>query len=260
MNTARIPRILKRLWVNRSHLPKSQIRPCRVCQQNTLHLALGEGDESIICITCRSNLRYGLLAEEIRKIDLKNKTIVEFDPGSPLKKLLAGSGAKYIRTYYSETDKPGGQRADGAQCEDMTRLSFADNSVDLFISSDVLEHIPNVEKAFGEIHRTLKPGGQHIFTVPQFVVETTGPLTYRLKHYTHPTQARAKITEGKVKHLLEPEFHGDPLRPSGGILTFWNFGTDAIEFSNSLSQLKTSILKGPEGEDQRLIFVSQKRT
>lgn len=50
--------------------------------------------------------------------------------------------------------------------EDLSRLSYADGSFDLVLTSETLEHVPDWERALGEIRRVLVPGGRHIFTVP----------------------------------------------------------------------------------------------
>ena len=50
--------------------------------------------------------------------------------------------------------------------EDLMRLSFGDESFDLVVTSDTLEHVPDPMRAFREVHRVLRPGGHHVFTVP----------------------------------------------------------------------------------------------
>lgn len=45
-------------------------------------------------------------------------------------------------------------------------MPFPDESLDVVISEDVLEHIENFMEAYAEIKRVLRPGGVHIFTVP----------------------------------------------------------------------------------------------
>ena len=50
--------------------------------------------------------------------------------------------------------------------EDITKISFPDNSFDVIFCSHVLEHIPDDLKAMGELYRVLKPGGLAILAVP----------------------------------------------------------------------------------------------
>ena len=54
----------------------------------------------------------------------------------------------------------------GHRCEDLENLTFDDETFDLFITQDVMEHIFDSAKTFKEIARVLKPGGAHIFTAP----------------------------------------------------------------------------------------------
>ena len=51
---------------------------------------------------------------------------------------------------------------------DALRLPFADSSFDKIICSEVLEHIPDYEKALEEITRLLKPGGTLAISVPRY--------------------------------------------------------------------------------------------
>ncbi|MFZ2545282.1 MAG: class I SAM-dependent methyltransferase [Candidatus Saccharimonadales bacterium] len=50
--------------------------------------------------------------------------------------------------------------------ENLEMLTYKDNSFDLILTSDTLEHVPDVRIALKEIRRVLKPGGRHIFTIP----------------------------------------------------------------------------------------------
>lgn len=97
--------------------------------------------------------------------------------------------------------------------EDVTGLSFADNTIDAIVSFDVLEHVPDYGAALAEFARVLKPGGVCVATFPF----TDGPETV----------VRARLdANGAIEHLLEPEYHGDPI--SGGVLCFYHFGWDLL--------------------------------
>ena len=46
-------------------------------------------------------------------------------------------------------------------------LPFADNTFDAVICSEVLEHVPVVDKVLKEINRVLRPGGRLVISVPR---------------------------------------------------------------------------------------------
>jgi SAM-dependent methyltransferase len=50
--------------------------------------------------------------------------------------------------------------------EDLTRLTYASATFDLVLTSETLEHVPDLAAALRELRRVLVPGGLHIFTVP----------------------------------------------------------------------------------------------
>jgi len=56
------------------------------------------------------------------------------------------------------------------------RLMFKDDTFDVALMIEVLEHIPHPEKAIKEVYRVLKPGGKLIITAPNklFPFETHG--------------------------------------------------------------------------------------
>ena len=54
---------------------------------------------------------------------------------------------------------------------DVTRLPFADACFDLVVCSEVLEHIPDHQKAMREIIRVLKPGHPLVVSVPRYLPE-----------------------------------------------------------------------------------------
>jgi SAM-dependent methyltransferase len=54
---------------------------------------------------------------------------------------------------------------------DATRMPFADDSFDIVIAAEVLEHIPADQAAMTEIARVLRPGGVAAVTVPAWLPE-----------------------------------------------------------------------------------------
>jgi ubiquinone/menaquinone biosynthesis C-methylase UbiE len=54
---------------------------------------------------------------------------------------------------------------------DATAMPFADDSIDVVIAAEVLEHIPADQRAMNEIARVLRPGGTVAATVPAWLPE-----------------------------------------------------------------------------------------
>lgn len=109
----------------------------------------------------------------------------------------------------------GQPNANGIRHEDMTQLSFEDESFDAVISLDVLEHIPDFQKAFREAARVLAPGGKLIWSAP-FVDELA------VNHI------RARVENGEIVHLVPPEYHGDPVT-NEGVLCYQHFGWEVLD-------------------------------
>lgn len=119
----------------------------------------------------------------------------------------------------------------GFRCENLERLTFPDNSFDLFLTQDVLEHVLDPGAAFREIGRVLKPGGAHIFTVP---------IVNKFK----PSERRAiQLETGGVQHLKEPKYHGNPMNTAEGSLVTVDWGYDIASFVQEESGLSTIIIQ-----------------
>jgi SAM-dependent methyltransferase len=125
------------------------------------------------------------------------------------------SNSTYICSEYFGTTHQSGSFVGAVMHQDLMTLSLETESVDLVISSDVFEHIPDPYKAHGQVFRVLRPGGRHVFTVPFYQTECLDEL-------------RAGFDlEGKLTHYKEPLFHGDPLREEGA-LVFTIFGLEML--------------------------------
>ncbi len=134
----------------------------------------------------------------------------------------------YIGSQYFPNGIPG-ETIRGWRCENLEKLTFADCSIDLHVTQDVLEHIFNPAATFREIARTLRPGGMHIFTVP-------------LVNKERPTEVCAELSpDGTVKHFGEPEYHGNQVSEKGSLVTR-RWGYDICEFIFRASGLFTEMV------------------
>ena len=100
--------------------------------------------------------------------------------------------------------------------EDLQNLSLPDGAFDIVSTNEVLEHVPSIDSALEEIARVLRPGGWHIGTVPFYYFYEKGERRAILDGY------------GDIVHLLEPQYHGDPMN-EGGVLVFEIPAWDIIE-------------------------------
>ena len=128
----------------------------------------------------------------------------------------------YVCSEYFGEKYKSGSLVDGILHQDLQNLSFPDNSFDVIISSEVFEHIPNAYLAFQEIHRVLKPGGRHIFTIP-----------FDARGFTDIVKA-IMDEQGNIQYLAEPEYHEDPIRQEDGILVYQIFSLEMLVKLNKL--------------------------
>ncbi len=166
-------------------------------------------------------------------------TYVAQSTGPLVSALARLEGARFSEFFH---DVPLGGSWNGIRCEDLQALSFADASLDLVISQDVLEHVREPKRAFGEIWRTLKPGGLHIFSVPCDLAKKT--------------VTRVAVVDGVEVFHHPPVYHEDTIR---GGLVYTDFGSDLLD--NLVAQgLPTEIHWFRENELQKFsyIFISTK--
>lgn len=89
--------------------------------------------------------------------------------------------------------------------EDLTALSFDNEIFELVTTNEVLEHVPSIDNALTEIRRVLKPGGWHIGTCP-FVYGASTSIV------------KARLENGQIVELAEPEYHGNPMSATGSLV------------------------------------------
>ena len=102
---------------------------------------------------------------------------------------------KLSSSDYLPGSEPGSTKG-GVRSEDLTRLTYADASFDLVLTSETLEDVARLEVALSEIRRVLAPGGRHIFTIPQLpqvsktfarsIVLADGSIDHRAPCICHP--------------------------------------------------------------------------
>jgi SAM-dependent methyltransferase len=89
----------------------------------------------------------------------------------------------------------------------LEQQDFSNEEFDIFISLDVMEHVFDPKQVIKEIYRTLKSGGVAIMTFPISNSEAEA------------WKPRSVMKNGQVEHLLDPQFHGNPIDPNGSLVT-----------------------------------------
>ena len=163
------PRLAKRVKLKLRNiymrLPKNVA--CNICGWSGRHLASDSWHEHAVCWKCRSQVRHRLLVDALQFIpglSLKEladgKRILHFAPEGLTTPLFMPRAATYKTADFMRDDVD-------AQLDLTNMPSQADNSVDLLICCDVLEHVPDHVQGMREMFRVLAPGGTAILTVPQ---------------------------------------------------------------------------------------------
>lgn len=102
--------------------------------------------------------------------------------------------------------------------QDLSALTFADASFDLVICNELFEHVRELERAFAEIARVLRPAGRLLATCPLAFGQQASIIKAR---YDPDRQA--------VQLIGDAEYHGDPIRPESGSLVYQIPGWDVLE-------------------------------
>lgn len=199
---------------------------CPLCRARTLFYLKGSWIRAHLrCGRCDSRPRQRALIEVLGREfpHWRGARIHESSPGFPTLGFFRRECAEYTASH-CYPDVPRGGWRDRCRSETLEAQTFEDASFDLVITQDVMEHVLDPARAFAEIARTLRPGGAHVFTVPWF--------------YWQPTVIRARPgADGRIEHLLPPEYHGNPL--GGGSLVVTDWGRDLLQIVDGCAATTT---------------------
>ncbi len=159
------------------------------------------------CESCGNNLRSMVLAKAIlsrleeaeplkvvaRRFRNRNLKILEINEAGNLTQFLKVFPRHKLVTYPES---------------DMTKLSFENETWDLVIHSETLEHVPDPHAGLRECRRILKRNGACIFTVPVIV---------------------DRMTRSRVG--LQASYHGDPDKPTEDYRVVTEFGANVWTYA-----------------------------
>lgn len=219
---------------------------CNVCGKKThfFYQDVALWRESLNCEHCRTTSRYRSITQGVLRAiseltgnkafslatlprtNKKKLRVYDTQPpfyyepcAYPLPDLLKATGWIEVELSQYKPKRPMGKvLAKGVTNQNLECLTFADESLDIVITSDVMEHVLLDDRAHREIYRVLKPSGIYIFTVPH-------------NRAWGETLIRVQITDpddpSKDVHLLEPEYHGDTNSDEGAcVLAYRTYGKD----------------------------------
>jgi SAM-dependent methyltransferase len=228
---------------------------CLTCDHRTLFVETGPWlANEYLCVRCHSMPRWRALIRVLntRFTDWRSVRIHEAGASGLATEKIRREATNYSGSRYLVPDVPRGELVGNVSCQDLEGLTFPDESFDLFITQDVMEHVLRPDRAFAEIARVLRPGGAHVFTVPM--------------RRGAPTLVRAVPSGEGIEYLLPAEYHGGPGNPERSLVVHeWGDG-DFAGYVSDHGGLTTEIIElhnrklgldGSPGHPQQ-VFVSRK--
>ncbi len=206
--------------------------------------------ETVNCPNTYFNMRMRAAIHAVLAMEIDtNAAAYLMEQKTPLYRFLKERFPRMVSSEYLGDDVPlGGYDGDGLRNEDATRLTFRSEEFDFIMSFEVLEHVPDYRRALSEARRVLHPGGRFYFTAP-FLYDSQAHLI------------RATLEGDEVVHLMEPEYHGDPVTDQG-ILCFQTFGWSLLDelkaagFASAEALVFDQMEFGYWAEDPVLVFVA----
>lgn len=213
--------------------------------------------------SCGSNGRMRMILNVINSVDIKRSDrLVILERLTPLYQILYKKfknliGCEYFGPIHSFGELVNVNGMD-IRNEDCMNLSFEDQSIDVFMHFDVLEHLPDARRGLEEIFRVLSKGGQMIFTCPFF-------------HNLEKNIIRSEIINGKLINYLPNGYHGNPLtnegclvyiHPSWEIIDWlYEIGFEKVKFAINYSPVESIFSNGcpyPDGHMWPVTFLGVK--
>jgi LPS sulfotransferase NodH len=216
---------------------------CPICEREVRFLATSDKPmpaqlhgrwfrNELRCSHCKSPPRERAIAQVLEEArpGWRGLAIHESSPGGwAFSAKLRRECAGYVPTQFDPSFPFGQMHPSGRwRNETLEAQTFADESFDIVIAQDVFEHLFDPARAAAEIARTLRPGGLCLMTVP--VVR---------RH--EPSQRRAALVAGELRHLLPEQYHGNPVGDGRSLVTV-DWGYDIGPYLSAASGLNFALL------------------
>jgi len=186
--------------------------------------------QGIRCRRCKVRLRGMAIAYGMMKYENYNGLFKDFVKKRKIqkKKILEINEAGWLTQYFNQI--PGHVLAKYPEV-DMQKMPYTDNSFDVVVHSDTLEHVNDPLAALKECQRVLVPGGFCIFTIPMVIDRLT-----------------------KSRSGLPPSYHGSKLETGDDYVVHTEYGSDAwrFAFDSGFSEVRIYSVEYPAA--QSLLF------
>lgn len=206
---------------------------CPICEDETIFSSDNAWyRDHLYCAKCRSIPRERGLALVLER-HFPQWRRMNIHESSPAERGVSLKMRKSCPGYVASQFFPGealGKTLKGFRNENLEQQTFADESFDLVVTLDVMEHVNMPDRVMKEVARTLKPGGSYLFTVPTYkgLVESERRSLY--------------CDDGTISHTSEPEYHGNPVSDAGSLVTF-HYGYDLAEKIHEWSGMDVEVLR-----------------
>jgi SAM-dependent methyltransferase len=132
-----------------------------------------------------------------------------------------GSTLKWLERSFPEVitsefipSQPLGQYVKRVLNQDVQRLTFDSESIDLVTSNQVFEHVPDDLQGFKECLRVLKRGGAMVMSIPLYPISST--------------QRIATVVNSEIVFLGVPEYHDSRIAGAQSAPVFWHHSVSDI--------------------------------
>ncbi len=182
--------------IHRLLLRSPQWVECNLCGWRGSRFADDSWHRHAMCPRCFAKVRHRLTAAAFQYLEnfspqalLENKKILHIAPEKNFARFLRRYAGKYVTADLNR------KKVDLHL--DISNMDAVENdSYDLMVACDVLEHVPDDAAALREMHRILHPGGYVVLTVPQ-----KDKLEKTLEDPATTTPRERKQRFGQADHL-----------------------------------------------------------
>jgi hypothetical protein len=173
-------------------------------------------------------------------------TIYAAEAVTPFALVMRGRFPHFIGSEYASTEAAR-EALFPIPFQDLAKLTYPPERFDGVVTNDCLQYVPDIGQCLGELCRVLRPGGVMLSTF-RFTLQ-------------YDSAIRARLADGNLEHLAEPEYHDNRADPGVRSLVFeipgWNILDRArqVGFSRAEMVFVSGMRRGITASDIAGVFV-----